>query len=77
MLKIASCKSENYGTYHYISPAVFSIADLKKISWCNVIQQIKKVSPNHPPEDLHAYTVYTPIGEKGYLEGEPAVYTFK
>ena len=24
----------------------FATADLKKFTWCNVIQQIKKVSPN-------------------------------
>ena len=30
--------------FHY-DYLFFAIADLKKFTWCNVIQQIKKVSP--------------------------------
>ena len=40
---------ETYGILQFISPFFFfflAIADLKNFTWCNVIQQIKKVSPN-------------------------------
>ena len=35
---------------------MFQIVDLKNFSWCNVIQQIKKTSPD--AKNLYKYSVF-------------------
>ena len=51
-----NCHSQKIMVYFIVSN-FFAIADLKIFSWCNVIQQIKKESPN----DIFHHTNFFPI----------------